>query len=93
VLPTTNQPPRAQVASGGARPPVPGGPDWEGEAPAEPAPGWSELMQRCWAQEPEARPAFPQVVGELEAMLGAARAAKRRAAAAAAAAAASVATN
>lgn len=30
-----------------------------GEALAEPAPGWSALMQRCWEDRPANRPAFP----------------------------------
>ena len=43
------------------RPPLPGGPDWEGEPPAELAPGWRDLMERCWAEDPAARPSFPGV--------------------------------
>ncbi|GAB4819736.1 hypothetical protein N2152v2_006782 [Parachlorella kessleri] len=32
-------------------------------------PGYAELMQRCWAASPEARPAFAEVLKELETML------------------------
>ena len=41
------------------RPPLPGSSDWEGDPLAELAPGWSDLMQRCWAEDPTTRPAFP----------------------------------
>lgn len=34
-----------------------------GEPIAELAPGWRALMERCWADDPEARPAFPGAGG------------------------------
>ncbi len=47
--------------------------------PEPPAPGWAELMQRCWADAPDARPAFEEVVQQLEDMLRAAKAARQAA--------------
>lgn len=38
------------------------GPDAQGFAGL---PGYLALMQRCWAQEPELRPTFRQIVEEL----------------------------
>lgn len=61
------------------RPPVPGTPEWdgpEGSAPPELAPGWKELMERCWEEDPEKRPPFTQIVKELRAMVAAARPAR-----------------
>lgn len=34
----------------------------------EPAPGWRELMERCWAEDPEVRPSFRDILRELHAM-------------------------
>jgi hypothetical protein len=50
---------------------VPGSPSWcdEEPSPPEPAPGYSELMQRCWSVDPAARPTSRQLVGELQEML------------------------
>lgn len=56
------------------RPPIPGTPEWEGDdvsAPPELAPGWRDLMERCWAEEPTARPPFTQVIKELREMISA----------------------
>jgi hypothetical protein len=46
--------------------------------PEAPAPGWAELMQRCWASIPEARPSFVEIVPALEDMLRAAKAARQQ---------------
>jgi len=55
------------------RPLVPGTPEWEqghqAPGPAEPCHGWGDLMQRCWAQNPDDRPCFAEVVSELKEML------------------------
>jgi serine/threonine protein kinase len=54
------------------RPPVPGSPEWDGEeaaVPPELAPGWKVLMERCWAEDPEDRPSFTQVIRELREMI------------------------
>lgn len=32
-----------------------GGPDFEGEAGPEPAPGWHELIRDCWMDDPSLR--------------------------------------
>jgi hypothetical protein len=54
---------------------VPGSPAWgehdEQPCPPEPAPGYSELMQRCWSVDPASRPSSRQLVGELQEMLAA----------------------
>jgi hypothetical protein len=42
----------------GERPPIPG---WV-------TPAYRELMNACWAQEPEARPTFEQVVATMGSM-------------------------
>ena len=66
------------------RPPLPNGPDWGAEPastePAstepvstEPAPGWADLMCRCWATDPTARPAFTEVARALKHMASALR--------------------
>ena len=59
------------------RPPIPGTAEWdvgpEGSAPPELAPGWRDLMERCWQEEPEARPPFTQIVKELRGMVAAVR--------------------
>jgi hypothetical protein len=47
-----------------------------------PAPGWAELMQRCWDDAPDMRPAFHDVVSELEGMLRAAKLQRQQAQAA-----------
>ena len=44
----------------------------DGDA-AEPAPGWRSLMERCWGDAPEDRPAFPVIVKELRQMVAALR--------------------
>jgi len=55
------------------RPPVPGTIEWEdldsAEPPPELAPGWRSLMARCWAEDPEARPTFTQIIMELRGMV------------------------
>lgn len=54
------------------RPPVPGSPEWAGEeaaVPPELAPGWKVLMERCWAEDPEDRPSFTQIIRELREMI------------------------
>ena len=56
----------------------------EGERPALPAdaaalpggtfpglPAYVALLQRCWAQEPQARPSFDDIVAQLRALLAA----------------------
>ena len=43
-------------ANGCVRPPLPGSPEWEGEYIPEVAPGWAELVQRCWGEDPKKRP-------------------------------------
>ncbi|PRW58530.1 alternative oxidase [Chlorella sorokiniana] len=53
------------------RPPLPGSPDWEGEPISELAPGWRVLMERCWADSPDDRPAFSEIIRELRAMVAA----------------------
>ncbi|KAI3433344.1 hypothetical protein D9Q98_003162 [Chlorella vulgaris] len=56
------------------RPPLPGGPDWEGDVPPELAPGWRALMQRCWAEDPTCRPPFSEIIQELRCMASALKA-------------------
>lgn len=54
------------------RPPVPGSPEWDGEEatiPPELAPGWRALMEQCWAESPEDRPSFTQIIIELREMI------------------------
>lgn len=58
------------------RPPIPGTPEWEGEegtgdAPLELAPGWQALMERCWAELPQDRPSFSQIIREMRGMVAA----------------------
>ncbi len=58
------------------RPPIPGTEEWdgpEGSAPPELAPGWRDLMERCWEEDPNNRPPFTQIVKELRAMISAIR--------------------
>jgi serine/threonine protein kinase len=58
------------------RPPIPGSDEWEGpegSAPPELAPGWRNLMERCWEEDPNNRPPFTQVVKELRGMISAIR--------------------
>ncbi len=52
-------------------------------APAEPVKGWSELMQRCWAENPDERPPFSDIAAQLVRMFAAGKQAKRQARAAA----------
>ncbi|KIZ07774.1 hypothetical protein MNEG_0164 [Monoraphidium neglectum] len=66
------------VAKEPVRPPLPGAPDWEGEHPAQPAAGWSELLQDCWSESPLARPSFSAIVARLEEMARSIKIAKRR---------------
>ncbi|GIL89538.1 hypothetical protein Vretifemale_17370, partial [Volvox reticuliferus] len=66
------------VSKDPVRPAMPGGGDWDGPDPEEPAPGWVALMCRCWDEDPDTRPPFTRVVSELESMLAALKA-KRRA--------------
>ncbi|KAL6769353.1 hypothetical protein ACKKBG_A30675 [Auxenochlorella protothecoides x Auxenochlorella symbiontica] len=65
------------------RPPLPGAPDWDvpGEAPPELAPGWRVLLEKCWADDPDERPSFPDIVKELRNMVGVLRAEARSASA------------
>ncbi|MEW5298640.1 MAG: hypothetical protein WDW36_001735 [Sanguina aurantia] len=61
------------------RPPLPGTPEWPsslGSCPAPPAPGWAALMQSCWDHDPTARPAFREVVLQLQEMVTLVTAAK-----------------
>jgi serine/threonine protein kinase len=58
------------------RPPIPGTEEWdgpEGSAPPELAPGWRNLMERCWEEDPNKRPPFTQIVKELRGMVSAIR--------------------
>ncbi|KAK9820412.1 hypothetical protein WJX72_010037 [[Myrmecia] bisecta] len=50
------------------RPTIPGTPEWEGEPLPELAEGYRNLMERCWAESPHARPSFAEIVQELKAM-------------------------
>lgn len=49
------------TSNGALRPPLPGKARWDGEVPPEPAPGWSDLCERCWGEDPAARPDFEEV--------------------------------
>lgn len=54
------------------RPPVPGTREWDNGSLPEPellAPGWSDLMQRCWEKDQSIRPSFQEIVNELRDML------------------------
>jgi serine/threonine protein kinase len=58
------------------RPPIPDAEEWdgpEGSAPPELAPGWRNLMERCWEEDPNKRPPFTQIVKELRGMISAIR--------------------
>jgi len=44
------------TSNGALRPPLPGKARWDGEVPPEPAPGWSDLCERCWGEDPALRP-------------------------------------
>jgi hypothetical protein len=48
------------ASNGGLRPTLPSSRAWEGEPCPEPAPGWEALVQRCWHDLPEKRPAFDE---------------------------------
>lgn len=62
--------------------PIPGTPAWgDAEAPPEPAPGWSDLMQRCWLP-PQQRPTARQLITLVEDMMGRLRALRRTSSAA-----------
>ncbi|PNH03798.1 putative serine/threonine-protein kinase [Tetrabaena socialis] len=76
----------AVLAGAEPRPPVPGAPEWPPSEPCphEPARGWSELMRRCWAADPAARPTFSEVLAGLRAMFLKAKSQRRAARAAAA---------
>ena len=41
--------------------------------PSELAPGWRDLMERCWDDDPEKRPTFTEIVKELKMMIAAIR--------------------
>lgn len=43
--------------------------DWEGEVLEEPALGWRQLMEDCWAEDPVVRPTFKQVTRSFPTML------------------------
>ena len=59
------------------RPALPGSHLWPaGADPEPPAPGWRELMERCWAHNPADRPAMREVMRQLHGMLEAAAAAR-----------------
>uniref|UniRef100_A0A383V2H6 Protein kinase domain-containing protein n=1 Tax=Tetradesmus obliquus TaxID=3088 RepID=A0A383V2H6_TETOB len=60
------------------RPPLPGSPEFEGDAGPEPAPGWGQLITDCLATAADDRPTFRDVVSRLENMLRSNRMAKRR---------------
>ncbi|KDD71458.1 protein kinase [Helicosporidium sp. ATCC 50920] len=49
------------------RPPLPQTPEWEdrGGGPRELAPGWAALVESCWAEDPDQRPGFPEIVKTL----------------------------
>uniref|UniRef100_A0A061R4G4 Kinase superfamily protein with octicosapeptide phox bem1p isoform 1 n=2 Tax=Tetraselmis sp. GSL018 TaxID=582737 RepID=A0A061R4G4_9CHLO len=69
-----------RMTQANVRPPIPGTRDWdsgESPGPAEPAPGWSALMQECWAEEPRDRPSFQVVVARLQDMLEQVRPSRR----------------
>eukprot|EP00775_Hariotina_reticulata_P008027 gene8027-8223_t len=67
-------------SSDAVRPPLPGTAEFEGDVSPEPAQGWADLIQECWATAPEQRPQFKEVVARLEDMLRANKMAKRRSA-------------
>lgn len=53
------------------RPPIPDGPEWEGEPLPELAPGWRGLMEKCWAEDPDDRPSFADIIKDLRSMVSA----------------------
>ncbi|KAK9835331.1 hypothetical protein WJX81_003108 [Elliptochloris bilobata] len=61
------------TSNGALRPPLPGKARWDGESPPEPAPGWSDLCERCWGEDPAARPDFEEIVCVLKGMAAALR--------------------
>ena len=44
----------------------------------EPGPGWKDLVERCWAEDPDARPEFVEVEKELRKMARAVKEAQRK---------------
>ncbi|GIM01433.1 hypothetical protein Vretimale_6155, partial [Volvox reticuliferus] len=76
----------AVLAGEEPRPPVPGDPDWPASEPRPPelAPGWANLMRRCWAADPWDRPAFSEVLERMRAMFQQVKTQRRAARAAAA---------
>lgn len=70
------------------RPPIPGTSEWaalEEDAagggkptpPQELAPGYKELMERCWEEDPARRPPFHEIVMELKNMIAAVRSVRK----------------
>jgi len=58
---------------------LPGTDEFDGDAAGpEPAQGWADLIQECWATTPEQRPPFRDIVPRLEDMLRANKMARRR---------------
>ena len=49
------------TSKGGLRPTLPSSSRWEGDPCPEPAPGWEKLVERCWQDCPDSRPAFDEV--------------------------------
>lgn len=62
-----------QLTSPGSivRPPIPGTPEWESSEPSPPelAPGYRDLMERCWAEDPDDRPSFTEVIKSIRTMI------------------------
>lgn len=64
------------------RPPVPGTPAWEegsSASPEEPAPGWRQLMESCWSEDPSGRPPFTEIVTRLKEMVDAVKPNRKKA--------------
>ena len=71
-----------QMTSAGfrVRPPMPGTAEWEitdEGSPPEPAPGYRNLIERCWNEDPSERPAFEDIVRDLSAGVQGLRSARR----------------
>jgi serine/threonine protein kinase len=49
-----------------------------GGSTAEPAPGWKELVQQCWAEDPDERPEFVEVEKILKKMAKEVKSAQRK---------------